>query len=131
MAVQVEDFTVDLTSHGADTYTYTTSFGAGLELGQITIRANSVSATDGRNAGGQSPIYDGIQENVEIWIDSGAGEDYDVLLQSASFNGKRNFVWAPEEGKRYLLDAGSELRIVISNRYLFGELFGTVTINTL
>lgn len=131
MAVQVDDFTVDLTSHGAETYTYTTSFAAGLELGQIAIRANSVTANDGRTAGGQSPIYDGIQETVEIWLDSGVGEDYDTLLQSASFNGKRNFVWAPEQGKRYLLDATSELRIVITNRYNFGELFGTVTINTL
>lgn len=131
MAVQVEDFTTDLASLGDTSYTYTTTFAADLTLGQIAIRAKAVSASDGRSAGGQSPVFQGIQETVEIWLDSGAGEDYDVLLQASSFNGKQHFVWAPEDGKQYLLDSGSKLRIVITNKYNFGELFGTVTVNTL
>lgn len=131
MAVQVENFTQDLTALAADEYTYTTGFAANAEIGMVTIKAQDVSADAGRTAGGDSPVFKGLQENVEIWLDDVAGEDYDVRLYAGSFNGRSDFVWAPAGGSRYFLNAGSELRIVVSNKSSFGTIYGAVRINTL
>lgn len=130
MALQKEIFNTDLAALGSDEYQYTTSFGADAEIGQVMIRAQDVSGSTAPT-GSQSPVYKGVQETIEIWYDNGSGENYDTLLFAGSFNGRENFVWAPEGGKKLLLDSGSELLIVITNKHGFGHLYGTVIVNTI
>lgn len=130
MAVQVKTFTANLETLGADSYTYTTDFAADFQIGQITIAAGSVGVKDIPN-NAQTPLFKGIQETASIWLDSSAGEDYDCLLAPISWNGRRYLVWAPEGGASFFVNNGSELRIVVTNKHAFGQIFGTVTVNTI
>lgn len=129
MAIQVQSFTTNLATLANDRYVFTSSFAADFELGQVTLHitnANAADIPDGTN----SPVFRGIQENIEIWLDSGVGENYDTLLFAGSFNGGANFVW-PTRDQRILIDSASELRLIISNRYALGRVFGNIIINTI
>lgn len=129
MAVAIATFSVDLTSIGTETYTFTTSIGASFELGQVLLHTADDSDSDIPD-GNRSPVYRGLQERVELWFDNSAGEDYDTLIDSVSLNGRRNLIWPPAGGLSYYFNSGSELRLVISNKHKLGTIYGSVVTNT-
>lgn len=128
MAVQIKTFTENLKTLSADSYTYTSDFAASVQLGQIAITTleSSVDMSDGI-ATVISPVFKGLQENVEVWVKHSAGVNYNYLLYAASFNGRKGLIFTPS-GPTFL-NSGSELMIIVYNRHKFGTIFGSIMAN--
>lgn len=128
MAVQIKTFTKNLKTLDAESYTYTSDFATSIQLGQIAINVldSSVDLSDGI-ATETSPVFKGLQENVEVWVKNSVGANYNYLLYAASFNGRKNWIFTPS-GPTFL-NSGSELMIIVYNRHKFGTIFGSIMAN--
>jgi hypothetical protein len=131
MTVVLKTFTQDLSALTLNTsFTFTTNFAASCQLGEvlITVKPSTVDLSDG-NTVRLTPVTHGIQETIEIWLKSSAGADFDVRLDAVSGNGRSHIVYVPSGF--VFINSGSEIKIIVSNRYQFGTIFGSVLANTI
>lgn len=130
MAIQTSAFNINLRTTSA-TLEHTTSFAVDKILSHITIAVTNTDPDDRANLASTSPVAVGVQETVEIFIDSGEGEAYDCLLGSVNLNGRKYVVWTPPSNAPLYLDSSDELRIRIRPKHDLGTISGVITVNEL
>lgn len=96
----------------------TTAFGSGFKLGTVTFSCAVV------NGPSENPVHAGLQENVQIWLQSSAGSEYDALLFAGSYNGRQSFCWV-SAGSPVVTD-GSQLIVKVTNLHKTGTAFVSV-----
>lgn len=118
-------FSQDLSIITTD-YIYVSDFATSIQLGQIAITALE-SSVDLNNNTTTSPVFKGLQENVEVWVKNSIGSNYNYLLYAASFNGRKTLIFTPSYYT--FLNSGSELLVIIKNKHKFGTIFGSIMAN--
>ena len=96
----------------------TTAFGSGFKLGTVTFSCTVI------NGPSETPVLAGLQENVQIWIESSAGTPYNALLFNGSYNGKQSFSWV-SVGSPVITD-GSQLIVKVGNLHKTGTAYVSV-----